>query len=569
MIGSKLKNVQADCQLNKSSPSATVCVASEEMMNARSWAQVRLSVTLLLAVVGTLTTSQQGCMVSGNERLSPDARDNGLAQAQGPWWGESATQASFSPKDCLCANGLGYGPFRDGQSPDYDVAPSTNQITEDLKFVSKITKHIRIYGTKPPFDEIPKLVKTSNLGISVMQGIHLSKNEKENEEEVKAAVDLAHRGLVDSIVVGNEALTSSTLTKDKLINYIREVKEKVAPSQVPVSTAETWHVWRDNPDLAKEVDFVVAHFYPFWDNQPIANAAVYVVDKYQFIEKQLREQTGHHTLRIVIGETGWPSEGDPRGDGVVPSPQNQRRFFEEFTNIACKNALPFYYFEVFDEEWKWREGNSSWEANSNLPKGSRTFSDNWIGSSWGLYHSNGKLKHSFTGLLDQPELISRVNRDILTEDVGLSVYYDIGVDSSQHRHDWLSGTNELRMSYPGDPEFGAVFITVGKPVPRPRPWKDFSEFRVLSLDLKGDRGGETVNIGIMTRTDPATGHEQMYTVGNLGTQYRNYRIPLESFSSSHLSVPEDLKQLYVVVEFVFRGRQAEKVYATNIRYEPK
>jgi len=538
------------------------------MTNARSWAQVRLAVTLLLTGVGTLIISQQGCMVSGDEHLNPAARDSSLAQAQEPWWGKSATEAPVSPKDCLCANGLGYGPFREGQSPDYDVAPNTDQLTEDLKFVSKITKHIRIYGTKPPFDEIPRLVKTNNLGISVSQGIHLSKNEKENEDEIKAAVDLARRGLVDSIIVGNEVLTSSTLTKDKLISCIREVK-KSAPSRVPVSTAELWSVWRDNPDLAKEVDFVVAHFYPFWDNQPIAGAAVYVLEKYQFLEKHLREQTGRHNLRIVIGETGWPSGGDPRGVGAVPSPQNQRKFFEEFTKVACKNSLPFYYFEVFDEEWKWREGNSSWEGNFNLPKGNRTFSDNWVGSSWGLYQSNGRLKPLFAGLLDQPELTSRVSRDILSEDVGLSVYYDIGVDSSQHRHDWLSGTNELRMSYPGDPEFGSVFITVGKPVPRPRPWKDFSEFRVLSVDLKGERGGETVDIGIMTRTDPATGHERMYTVGRLGTEYHNYRIPLESFSSSHLSVPDDLKQLYVVVEFVFRGRQAEKVYATNIRYEPK
>src|SRR6267378_1389310 len=92
-------------------------------------------------------------------------------------------------------------------------------------------------------------------------------------------------------------------------------------------------------------------------------------------------------LKVVVGETGWPAAGAPRAPGVVPSAENQRRFFREFMNAACKAAIPFYFFGAFDEEWKWREGFSGDLTQLPLPL-DRTFSGAYIGSSWGLFKSN-------------------------------------------------------------------------------------------------------------------------------------------------------------------------------------
>src|SRR5882762_2238999 len=38
-----------------------------------------------------------------------------------PLSAHSFSGAASSPRECLMKNGLAYGPFRDGQSPDYDV----------------------------------------------------------------------------------------------------------------------------------------------------------------------------------------------------------------------------------------------------------------------------------------------------------------------------------------------------------------------------------------------------------------------------------------------------------------
>jgi exo-beta-1,3-glucanase (GH17 family) len=532
---------------------------------------VKVVPSVLLALVILCLSRYSGSQVSASESATGTGESSSFGLTEVEANAAFAAGPVSSARECLLANGLAYGPFRDGQSPEYDIYPDTQQIKEDLDRISKITKRIRIYGTKGSFADIPRLAK--KVGISVSQGIYLGQDRGENEEEIEKAVKLAKEGLVDSIIVGNETLTSSTLPKERLLCYLREVKDRLGSSKIPVSTAEVWSVWRDNLDLAKEVDYVVAHVYPFWERHPVESAAGGLLEEYKELQAKLKSAYPERDLKIWIGETGWPSGGSPLAKGVVPSPENQRRFLQEFMTAACGNSIPFYYFEAFDEEWKWREGsgNTTGEGNTTgkdaipLPQ-DRTFSGNWVGSSWGIFQSDGRLKPQFAGLFDDAGMDSRSNRDIFVDGQGLSSYYDIGVDSSERRHDWLLVQNgTMEMSYPGGQRWGSVFVTVGKPVPRPRPWKDFSGFGRLSIDLKGERGGEQVEIGIMNRSDPATGNERR-VVEILGSEFHTYDIPLSSLASSHLTIPMGLKEIYVAVEFVFAGQNAEKIYARNIRY---
>jgi len=146
---------------------------------------------------------------------------------------------------------------------------------------------------------------------------------------------------------------------------------------------------------------------------------------------------------------------------------------------------------------------------------------------------------------------------------GLAGFYDMGVDSSNRKRNWLDRTADgMKMAYPADQAWGAVFITVGVPVDPPRPWKDFSSFRTLSLELRGQTGGESVQIGIKDATDPDDGTETKALVSNLSTQWQTYQFPLSMFATA------DLTRLYVVTEFVFSGSTAQTVYFRNVRFVP-
>jgi hypothetical protein len=138
---------------------------------------------------------------------------------------------------------------------------------------------------------------------------------------------------------------------------------------------------------------------------------------------------------------------------------------------------------------------------------------------------------------------------------------DMGVDTSARRYDWVSPTESkdaMRLAFPGDPAWGAVFITVGKPRDKDRPGADYSGFGNLEVDLRGENGDESVDIGIKDRKQPDDGSERKLNV-RLTSTWKTYRLALQKFEGA------DLKQLYVVCEVVF-GEKPATVYLRSVRY---
>lgn len=157
-----------------------------------------------------------------------------------------------------------------------------------------------------------------------------------------------------------------------------------------------------------------------------------------------------------------------------------------------------------------------------------------------------------------PASLAQTN-ELRVFDFQLSKGLDMGVDSSEQRKDWVSkGTGSVKMSYPSGQNWGAVFITVGKPTELPRPSRDFSAFKVLVMELKGESGGEQVEVGIKTNKQPDDGSELKIPV-KLTNTWKVFKFPLSKFDV-------DLRNLYMVTEFVFSGGTAQTVYFRGISY---
>jgi hypothetical protein len=145
--------------------------------------------------------------------------------------------------------------------------------------------------------------------------------------------------------------------------------------------------------------------------------------------------------------------------------------------------------------------------------------------------------------------------------------YDMGVDDSAGRRDWVTDMDGyMRMAYPGGLDWGAVFITVGPPRDPPRPGQDFSAYRFLSVELRGERGGESVNIGIKDNDDPDDGREKKLLASGLTTSWQTFTFALSDFRTADRADPT---RLYVVIEFVFEpGWPGQTVYFRNVKYLP-
>lgn len=144
----------------------------------------------------------------------------------------------------------------------------------------------------------------------------------------------------------------------------------------------------------------------------------------------------------------------------------------------------------------------------------------------------------------------------------LSAGFDMGVDTSGGLDDWVTNTTgAICMAYPAGQSWGTVFVTVGRPAPQgQRLSRDLSMFTTLSVELRGEQGGEVISVGIKDRQDVDDGSEVKIPVA-LTSEWRTYNFPLSQFTNA------DLSMVYIPVEFIFEpGVNPETVCFRNIWY---
>ena len=262
------------------------------------------------------------------------------------WWLATPINLARAPIDpnakLLCVS---YAPFRDTQTPlvlTTHIAPE--QIAQDLAQLAKITDCVRTYSIENGLDQVPALA--AKVGLKVMQGIWLGSNRLKNLAQISTVVGLTkeYPSVITAVVVGNEVLLRGEMTTSDLAANIRSVKSQVA---VPVTYADVWEFWLRNREIYEAVDFVTIHILPYWEDFPIrARHAAAHVDS---IRKRMA--VAFPGKEILIGETGWPSQGRMR-EGALPSRTNQARVVSEILLLAKQENFRVNLIEAYDQPWK-------------------------------------------------------------------------------------------------------------------------------------------------------------------------------------------------------------------------
>lgn len=271
-------------------------------------------------------------------------------------------------------NGVSFSPFRANQTPqNIESFPSEEEVLEDLTLIDQQVDAVRTYSVEGVLGDIPRLAALTELDVVV--GVWLGSDESRNEAELKRLAELAPNfgTHVKSIVVGNEVLLRQELTAIEIVNYIKRVRRIVG--NIPITVAETWDIWLENPALAQHVDFITAHVLPYWEGIPVAGAPDYVIRRFQEL------QDTYTSKPIMLGEVGWPSAGRQLG-GAVPSNTNQTIFMRKFLSLAHEHQAKYFALEAFDQPWKIQEGE--------------------VGRYWGIYNAYRQPKQSFDKLSVTP-----------------------------------------------------------------------------------------------------------------------------------------------------------------------
>lgn len=266
-----------------------------------------------------------------------------------------------------------YAPFFGDQSPA-DIGKggsfSRERINADLDILSKRFKCVRTYSAAG-MRELPPLVAAH--GMTMLLGIWVNSDPIATAAEIRQAVVLAkeYPAVVQAVVVGNEALLRQEVTGTELAHYIQTVRH--ALPDVSLTYADVWEFWLKHPEVAPSVDFITIHILPYWEDIPIAveNAVAHVAEIYAKVARAYPDK------QLLIGETGWPSQGRMR-EGALPSPVNQARFVRGVVSLAAAQGWSYNLIEAFDQPWK-------------------RFNEGAVGGYWGLYDRLRQDKQVFVG----------------------------------------------------------------------------------------------------------------------------------------------------------------------------
>ncbi|WP_444756988.1 glycoside hydrolase family 17 protein [Pseudomonas sp. A014] len=264
-----------------------------------------------------------------------------------------------------------YTPFDKDQSPfDQPFRLRPARMDADLALLAERFQCIRTYSMTG-LEAIPALARKH--GLKVMLGAWVNANPVDTDKEVALLIEAANANpdVVSAVIVGNEALLRKEVTGQRLAELITRVKAQV---QVPVTYADVWEFWLQHPEVAPAVDFLTIHLLPYWEDDPrgIEDALAHVAEVRQVFGNRFAPKD------VMIGETGWPSEGRQR-ETAEPSRVNEARFIRGFVAMAEANGWHYNLIEAFDQPWK-------------------RASEGAVGGYWGLYDADRQDK----GVLEGP-----------------------------------------------------------------------------------------------------------------------------------------------------------------------
>lgn len=266
-----------------------------------------------------------------------------------------------------CANllnskmhGICFSPYEGEQEPGDPI--SEEQVRRKLALLQPHTRWIRVFSCTEGNDMIPQLAR--EYGLKTLVGAWLGEDKEKNEEEVARLIELARAGFVDVAAVGNEVMYREEMEESELLEYILRVKE--ALPDTPVGYVDAYYEFTNRPAIAEACDVILANCYPYWEGCHIDYALLYMKQMYYQAKQAAKGK------KVIITETGWPSEGDPLGV-AEPGYENALKYFINAQRWSQKEDIEMFYFSAFDEGWKVGTEGS-------------------VGAFWGLWDSTGKRK---------------------------------------------------------------------------------------------------------------------------------------------------------------------------------
>lgn len=255
---------------------------------------------------------------------------------------------------------MNYSPFhKSGEHPG--VLVPDQQIVKDLKLIANAGfSLIKTYGddkTSNLYSVVPLIAK-NKINLKVYQGVYESplynSGAGASTKYLDHAIFLANKypTIVEAVIVGNECLpgdSNPTITQEQLAADIAYVRSKLNKgSEVLVATDFSYGgATSFGPALQSSLDFIMVNIYPFYAGP--GEAGIDVTQAVSNLESAYQTFVGMFSKQVIIGETGWPSQGPDYGQSV-PSVANEETYTEDVINNISSLGTTFL-FQAYDAPW--------------------------------------------------------------------------------------------------------------------------------------------------------------------------------------------------------------------------
>jgi glucan 1,3-beta-glucosidase len=286
---------------------------------------------------------------------------------------------------CFNISGINYN-VRIGPDWDYDKCKAIHQIESELLILKNITNNIKIFSLTD-CNQGNNIINIANkLNLNIWLGLWVSNDTSIFINEKKELINLINLNLINNsnilgFNIGSESIYRNEITVEENINYMLDIKKLLLNNNIykPVSLVDTIDIYIDNPIIIEKSDLIIINQFPFWEKININDSIDYFNNKLN----KLQNINNLYNKKIIIGETGWSSNGFNKKASEA-NKQNHATYFINFYNYIRNLNIEYFYFSAFDEPWKNIQNNDTEDVESHF----------------GLFYENGIMKEEIYNIIN-------------------------------------------------------------------------------------------------------------------------------------------------------------------------
>lgn len=246
------------------------------------------------------------------------------------------------------SGGIAYSPYTKGGQ-----CKSQLQVAHDMQVLSAYSI-IRLYGVD--CNGVDNTLASIGSNQKLFVGIYNIDSNSINTDlgTLKTAVEGSKRGwgAIDTVSIGNELVNFGKANPLQISSAIQTAKswfkQNASSYSGSIVSVDTLVAVLNNPDLCDASDYLAVNSHPFWDGN------VQPEDSGSFLQSQISQlkSTCNNNKKILITESGWPTQGDSYGS-CVPSVANQLTAVKSIVNALGDDVLMFTTYNDY-----WKDGGS-------------------------------------------------------------------------------------------------------------------------------------------------------------------------------------------------------------------